>query len=302
VYNDDIRRFCLPTTISFSEFITNIGKLFKVDEITVKYVDDEGDAIVVTSDEELQEAFRLAKELNPPILRVAVQAAAAAATSARVAVVSLAPSSPSLATQTIIVEKQTFIPPPSPTLEPSQYPPLDVAFWDAPAKTQVGDRTLPAAQQQQQVTTTTTVVVAAPPALPLEEQRPVRIAQQMADHCISTSRSVSQCSRDTTNDTLKYSDSTRLQLNDSGLVHSTVTLCSDLSRKIAEDCRMLSLQTAEISRRLAAERSAETRGAAKNDINEMTAAVVSFTNRLSAETAQMCRNLSQATSHQTLPL
>jgi hypothetical protein len=218
VYNDDIRRFCLPTTISFSEFITNIGKLFKADEITVKYVDDEGDAIVVTSDEELQEAFRLAKELTPPILRVTVQAKAKAV---------------ALQKTVVVIEKTVL-----PTAETSLYPPLDVAFWDAPAKA------APAAP------------LAAPTVLP-KEPRPTRIAQQMTDYCTATSRSVSQCSRDTTTDTLKYSDSTRLQLNDSGLVNSTVALCSDLSRQIAEDCRLLSLQTSEISRQLAAERKAD---------------------------------------------
>lgn len=265
VYNDDIRRFCLPTTICFSEFITNIGKLFKVDEITVKYVDDEGDAIVVTSDEELQEAFRLAKELTPPILRVTVQAKAKAV---------------ALQKTVVVIEKTVL-----PTAETSLYPPLDVAFWDAPAKA------APAAP------------VAAPTVLP-EEPRPTRIAQQMTDYCTATSRSVSQCSRDTTTDMLKYSDSTRLQLNDSGLVNSTVALCSDLSRQIAEDCRLLSLQTSEISRQLAAERKADllTNPYFKYNIDEMTSSVVAVTNRLSAETAAMCRNLSQATALSSMPL
>jgi hypothetical protein len=259
VYNEDIRRFCLSDTSSFSEFIITIGKLFKVNEITVKYVDDEGDSIVVTSDEELQEAFRLAKELKPPILRVTVQAAK----------------------KTEVIVEKTILP----TAETaSQYPPLDVAFWDAPTKS------------PQPVAPT-------PSVLP-EEPQPIRIAQQMTDHCMATSRSVSQCSRDTTTDMLKYSDSTRLQLSDSGLVSSTVALCSDLSRQIAEDCRLLSLQTSELSRQLAAERKADllTNPYFKHDINEMTSSVIAVTNRLSAETAQMCRKLSQATALSSAPL
>jgi hypothetical protein len=262
-FNEGIRRFCLPETISFAEFIQHIGKLFKVDDITVKYVDDEGDSIVVTSDEELTEAFRLAKELKPPILRVTVQAVAVAVKK----------------TEVVIVEK-TILPP---AAETSQYPPLDVAFWDAPAKT------------------AEPVVAAAPTVLPAEPC-PIRIAQQMTDHCVSTSRSVSQCSRDTTTDTLKYSDQTRLQVRDSGLVNSTVALCSDLSRQIAADCRLLSLQTAAISRTLGAAPVADVISDAtfKNNLNEMTSSVVSVTNRLSAETAQMCRNLAQATSLSTL--
>jgi hypothetical protein len=246
VYNADIRRFCLPETISFSEFIINIGKLFKLDQLTIKYVDDEGDSIVVTSDEELQEALRLAKELKPPILRVTVQAVASAPVAGR--------SFDEEARRRKRAERfgvrvqgshtesePAAAPPPACLLESSQYPPLDVAFWDAPAKSPV---------------VLAPAVPVPVPVLP-EEPQPIRIAQQMTDHCMATSRSVSQCSRDTTTDMLKYSDSTRLQLNDSGLVNSTVALCSDLSRQIAEDCRLLSLQTSEISRQLAAERKAD---------------------------------------------
>jgi hypothetical protein len=284
VYNDDIRRFCLPETISFSQFIINIGKLFKLDQLTIKYVDDEGDAIVVTSDDELQEAFRLTKELKPPILRVSVQAAARAPAAFDEAMKRKRAERFGVVRVQQVSHTETTTAPPPACLETtsSQYPPLDVAFWDAPAKSQV---------------------VPAPAVLP-EEPQPIRIAQQMTDHCMATSRSVSQCSRDTTTDMLKYSDSTRLQLNDSGLVNSTVALCSDLSRQIAEDCRLLSLQTSEISRQLAAERKADLLNNPyfKYNIDEMTSSVVAVTNRLSAETAQMCRNLSQATALSNMPL
>jgi len=315
-YLDDMRRFSVPETISFADFMADLVRLFKLQHAgAVKYIDDEGDAIVIASDDELREAFRLAREQKPPILRVSIQAATphtpppVLVTQQPLDAIGGAPAVAPGQTTVIEVETTcTFVPPASPKSECSQYPPLDVAFWDAPAKTlssqtSADEQPCLQAPPSPQIKATTTIV------LPTEGDQQAyiytRIAQQTADYCASTSRSVSQCSRDTTDDTLKCSESMLLEIKDSGLVHSTVSLCSDLSRKIADECRALSLQTAEISRRLATERAAETHGYSghgSNDLGQLTAAVTSFTTRLSAETAQMCRNLSQATCQQTLPL
>jgi len=59
---EDLRRICIPKTTKFNGLQEIFKQLFRFDNFIVKYVDDEGDLITVTSDEELVEAFRLTKE------------------------------------------------------------------------------------------------------------------------------------------------------------------------------------------------------------------------------------------------
>jgi len=245
---DELRRFCVPETISFADFVNNLKKLCNSrGELSIKYIDDEGDWIVVTSAEELREAFRMAKESKPPLLRVNLQ------------VKEVAPELPNL------VGTQTSLPE---IAIPNNYPPLDVAFWDAPAKIKK-EEGLPESAIPNEYPPLDVAFWDVPPkkaeiAQPISlvaiaPEQPLRIAVQTANYCTSTLHSVLKCSADIAKETQKHSDQIRVQLHDSGLASSTALLCSDLSRKIAEECRALSLETVELSKQLAAQR--------KNDIS-----------------------------------
>ncbi|KAJ3439077.1 sequestosome-1 [Anaeramoeba flamelloides] len=74
-YNQQVRRIRAKSNISLVEIYQYLDKLFSPDQITnsnhyLKYVDDEGDMITLTSELELQEALSLVKTLKPPYLRL----------------------------------------------------------------------------------------------------------------------------------------------------------------------------------------------------------------------------------------
>jgi len=61
-YNDDIRRATIPNKVTFEELISKIQSIYKTipsgwKSICVKYLDDEGDLVTVTTTEELLESF-----------------------------------------------------------------------------------------------------------------------------------------------------------------------------------------------------------------------------------------------------
>jgi hypothetical protein len=74
LFNTDIRRFPVSVNCSWSNFINILSKLYETDitALRLTYRDEEGDDIAVTTDDELLEAFRLAQESNPPLLRLLV--------------------------------------------------------------------------------------------------------------------------------------------------------------------------------------------------------------------------------------
>jgi len=67
----DLRRFPVNTDITFKEFVETVSILYKLDNIRLKYRDEDGDSISITNSEELQEAFEFAKS-NRNLLRVIV--------------------------------------------------------------------------------------------------------------------------------------------------------------------------------------------------------------------------------------
>jgi chemotaxis protein histidine kinase CheA len=69
---EDVRRFRVSYNCNFTEFVNTVGRLYKINSFVLKYTDDDGDLITLTSDQELQEAFRFAKTLNPQVLRLTV--------------------------------------------------------------------------------------------------------------------------------------------------------------------------------------------------------------------------------------
>eukprot|EP01125_Pyxidicula_operculata_P005490 TRINITY_DN1944_c0_g1_i1.p1 TRINITY_DN1944_c0_g1~~TRINITY_DN1944_c0_g1_i1.p1 ORF type:complete len:357 (-),score=47.63 TRINITY_DN1944_c0_g1_i1:84-1154(-) len=66
----DFRRFSVSETTTFSELVQLLNKFYVLQETNynVKYIDEDGDDIRITSDEELVEAFRT----NPKLLRIRV--------------------------------------------------------------------------------------------------------------------------------------------------------------------------------------------------------------------------------------
>jgi len=60
-YNEELRRFSLPSGATWETVISKIGTLFSlnVDSIVVKYEDDEKELVTIDSDAELQEAVRV---------------------------------------------------------------------------------------------------------------------------------------------------------------------------------------------------------------------------------------------------
>jgi len=70
---EDIRRVTIDKPVSFAELVELAKSLFRdalPNPFILKYKDDEGDFITVTSDRELGEAFRLSQE--QAILRITI--------------------------------------------------------------------------------------------------------------------------------------------------------------------------------------------------------------------------------------
>jgi len=75
--NDDLRRLSVTdiTTYSLNVLHETLRKLFALNEqqfarFSLKYVDDEGDLVTITSSEELAEALEMARRAQPAILRL----------------------------------------------------------------------------------------------------------------------------------------------------------------------------------------------------------------------------------------
>jgi hypothetical protein len=75
----DIRRVALSDVINYSKLLELATELFgpklNTKRIHFQYVDFDGDDISVTKDKELEEAFRIAQETNPSILKLQIVSA-----------------------------------------------------------------------------------------------------------------------------------------------------------------------------------------------------------------------------------
>jgi len=65
---DEIRRFCF-SGVSFQDFCSDLNKLLNVSQFSVRYQDDEGDWVTISSDAELNHAFGF----SSPALRVKLE-------------------------------------------------------------------------------------------------------------------------------------------------------------------------------------------------------------------------------------
>jgi hypothetical protein len=74
-HSKDVRRILLQQEEkSYGELTEFISKIYTVpvEGIILRYEDDEGDLISISSQRELQEAFRLCDKLKRPLLKVAI--------------------------------------------------------------------------------------------------------------------------------------------------------------------------------------------------------------------------------------
>jgi len=266
-YGDDLRRFAVPLSCSFEVLCAKLTKSYTLNTTSfiIKYVDDEGDQISITSTEELTEAFRLCKEQKPPILHLNIFQ-----TQNKIEQVPIIKEEEPV---TVVVAPPKVDFPPLELKVPTttknycnEYPPLPVEEWDAPKKAVVVNVTIPLA------------------VLETITSLPISISTQTQNSCTATTREVERLSRETLASTLKSSDG--------GMV-----LCSGLSEQIAKECSDLSKKTANICQQLSTIQSEETTrtGSFNKEIGALALDTMQECQRLSAQTAAMCRNLSKAT-------
>jgi len=277
---EDLRRISVPTSISFEVLTAQILKLYglpSTNELLIKYIDDEGDQVSITSAEELQEAFRICNTFRPPILRIVAKVLGNNA-------VPLSLPTP--------ISVPAVLPPPVIAQELKEYPPLDVSEWDAPTKEKVQPAVF--------------VTIIAPFSTKSESAPSARsaIAQQTKGDCVRTSGEVNKLaeatraetvklsndqrdetmriSREQANDSLKYSQEIKVLMQEKD---TTNDVCSELSKQIMEECKRLSCETARLSSQLACAQRAQAEPSISREVSE-----------LCAKTAAMCRELCQATT------
>jgi next-to-BRCA1 protein 1 len=71
-YGEDTRRLSLEKVPSYSELVSLLGKLFNLTNFAIKYEDDDGDKVTITTDLELNEALNVANKSQGGILRLFV--------------------------------------------------------------------------------------------------------------------------------------------------------------------------------------------------------------------------------------
>jgi len=261
----------------------------------VKYVDDEGDQISVTTTEELAEAFRLAKDLVPPILRINVYRTKNV----------VVPKN-----DTEVLEKEVE------KEESHEYPPLPVSEWDAPQKKypvieeQPVVVSLVVQHQEEEVSEPTSATSSNEyPPLPVSEwdapkKKPVLLVNvkipEGSTSCagsevtipISISAQIQRTATDTTKDVCKYAQATM----DGSLHFSKSNIYAELSSSIAAQCKELSHTTAEMSKKLATIQAEESiRTDIAKEVSELSLATMRECQKLSEATALICNNLSAAT-------
>jgi len=286
----DLRRFSVQPTAKIEDLRTTLKAMYRLetpDSVTIKYVDDEGDLISITSTEELVEAFRLSKDLQPPILRLTLYHTA---------------SPVPLTTTTTTTEE--------PAQESNEYPPLPVSEWDAPKKQPVPQQTRPEEITKVEIVEIVQITKEESneyPPLPVSEwdapekkkpvllvnvkipqhgvEReitiPISISAQMKEHCVATTEDVHKYSTETMKAALPFAQ-----------------VYSQLSNDIAKQCTDLSNSTAELSKRLSSLQAEETIKSSvlgQKDVSDLSLATMRECQKLSEATAAICRNLSAAT-------
>jgi len=284
-----LRRFSVPRTCTFQELCKQLKTLYQLENLSIKYSDDEGDLISVTTTEELNEAFRLSNDLRPPILRVRVYDRTATTT------------------DTKVPEEKIFVQKPKQIEEEEshQYPPLPISEWDAPKKQKEIEKPVIVEQKEKEKVNeekdddghqypplpisewyapkkkpVLLVNVKVPAPSVVDETLPITISAQIQRQCVATSADVAKLSQETLKGALPFA---------SGY--------PQLSNDIATQCRDLANSTAEMSKRLASIQSEETQrsGSISKEASDLSLATLRECQKLSEATAALCQSLSAST-------
>ena len=270
-FEGDLRRFAVDEkTVKYEEVMEQIKLLYGFGSVSsglsLKYKDDEGDMISITSSAELLEALRLSKLETPPILRLIVTNPKYTPSQQLMnAQQNLSPQS-AVNTKGATEEEEK---------EEKCYAPLSPSQWDAPKK---------------EITTTTTY-----PEPRIVESRPLTIAQDMNNHCMDTVKDVKSFSSSALAD---------MHLNTAAVIASlrlptvmeSIFEVSDLSKEIAAACRDLSRETAQISEavsKLTKSESISESNQSRDNVNSFSNDALKTTQQFSNETIQMLAKQSQ---------
>eukprot|EP01088_Endostelium_zonatum_P017000 TRINITY_DN4824_c0_g1_i2.p1 TRINITY_DN4824_c0_g1~~TRINITY_DN4824_c0_g1_i2.p1 ORF type:complete len:352 (+),score=97.91 TRINITY_DN4824_c0_g1_i2:68-1057(+) len=267
-YNGDIRRFAVDgEKVKYEDVVAQISSFYSLPTVglTLRYRDDEGDMISLTSTAELIEALRLSKLETPPILRLFVSSTAKPEAS-----VNPPPQTTPVPTESKPVDNNNNVQITEPQIEEKQYAPLSPSEWDAPKK-----------QSQ--------------PEPKVVESRPLTIAQDMNNHCMDTLQDVK---------TYSSGAVAEMHLNTAAVIASlklptvmeSVFEVSDLSKEIADACKELSRQTAEISEavsKLTLSQSLHESDQSRENVNSNSKDTLKMTEQFSNETMQMLAKQSQ---------
>jgi len=283
-FNNDYRRFLIPSSSTFEQLRDQISQLYKIEELfTLKYIDDEGDLISLTTNAELIEAIRFSNIQVPPILRLSIFTSSTCD-------ITQDQQNQFMLSSGKIEDLPTLTESPTTTENSSdsskEYPGLDISEWDAPKK----DQPQPALPPS-----TITAVI----TVPIMEVVKKTIAQETKDLSYETSRSVQNSSSTTTAQTHKQSAS--VMENFPSIENSL--LCSELSKQIADVCRNLSKTTSELCEtmsKITTDDTASNTTAA--DVNNTSNDTVRICHKLSKETAEMLEKQARETEKHSVLL
>jgi len=276
-FQNDYRRFSIPISATFEQLKEQIAQIYKItEEFTVKYIDDEGDLISLTTNSELIEAVRFANNQVPPILRLAIFANSSSECTTQeqqkqIIISADKKEEPSLSCTDIDTNAS------------KEYPVIDISQWEAPKKEVVQSiQELPAHQPQS---------VQELPAHHSHAEIKKTIAQETKDLSRETSKSVQNSSLSTVMETHKYSAA--VMENYPTTENSLV--CSELSKQIADVCRNLSKTTSELCETMSKMTTAESSTNIAAEINSMSNDTVKLCHKLSKETAEMLEKQARET-------
>jgi len=279
-YNNDFRRFSVSPSTTFEDLYHQIATVYKFksnspNEAIIKYKDDEGDFISVSSTAELHEAFSITRTQVPPILRLFMSSSS---TLVPIPQYTLVQSEGIEEENCQVVHRQEQekeeikeeikeikIEIKKVEEKVKEYPYLKLSDWDAPLKVVV--------------TETKTVPV---PVLS-DSIKPRTIAQSTNEESMETSRSVKSFSLSTAAQTNQSSASVIEFMN-----LNSVSSTSELSRDTAQSCKDLSRITSESTQEI-------TRLTLAESVTMGDQSVVDV-ETLSKETVKMCHQFSKETA------
>jgi len=287
-FGDDLRRFSLHITATYEQLEAQLRKSYHLGQVAllIKYADDEGDQISITSTEELSEAFRLMKDVKPPILHINVfevrlpnQTPAAAIAQAKQQTTPQPKEEEKKIEPAPVVEIKQRPEEVSEEVDTSsEYPPLPVSEWAAPTK----QKRLEVIVQSPPISVST-ITVSEPI---VQASIPFTISAQTQHNCSATAREVEKLAQETSQHTVSSANG---------------AMYSDLAEQMAKQCIDLSRKTATLCEQLAKTQTQSTlkTGVSNPEIQKLSLQISQDCERLGKQTAVICNDLANATTRGT---